>query len=132
MIQAKEFSSRDLFGRHNGMEVLSAEKGRARARCEVRPHHLNGLGTVHGGALFTLADLAFAAASNCADETVVSVNATIAFVKAGAPGAVLFADAQEVARSSKLVHYDIKVTDQDGTIFAIFHGTGYIKRKKEG
>ena len=71
MLSAKEFSMRDKFGTYNGMEVVSVGKGMAVARFEVKPHHKNGLGTVHGGALFTLADLAFAAAANCADETVV-------------------------------------------------------------
>ena len=60
MKTAKDFTLLDKFCRFNGMEVISVEKGFARTKMEVRPQHLNGLGTVHSGAIFTLADLAFA------------------------------------------------------------------------
>jgi acyl-CoA thioesterase len=45
-------------------EVRPAGHGRAQAKMTLQPHHCNALGTVHGGAIFTLADFAFAAASN--------------------------------------------------------------------
>ena len=127
MTKAKEFSKRDLFGGHNGMEVISAQPGLAKARMEINSRHLNGLGTVHGGALFTLADLAFAAASNCGEETVVSINSTMTFIKAETSG-TLFAEAAEVVRSNRLVSYEAKVTNSSGDIVAVFQGTGYIKR----
>ncbi len=128
MLSAQEFSSRDKFGTYNGMEVVSAGKGEAIARFEVKSHHKNGLGTVHGGALFTLADLAFAAASNCHDEMVVSINAGMSFSKACTEG-VLTAEAKEVTSSTKLVHYEAKVRNDAGDIVAVFQGTGYIKNK---
>jgi acyl-CoA thioesterase len=129
VLSAKEFSLRDKFGTFNGMEVIAAQLGKARARMEVKPQHHNGLGTVHGGAVFTLADLAFAAAANVGEEAVVSINATMSFSKACSDG-VLFADAVEVARSSKLVTYEAKVTNEAGEIIAVFQGVGYIKRQK--
>ena len=83
---------------------------------------------MHGGAIFTLADLAFAAASNCHDEAVVSISATMSFSKACTEG-VLTAEAEEVARSSKLVTYEARVKDAAGDIIAVFQGIGYIKNK---
>ena len=128
MLSAKEFSLRDKFGTFNGMEVVCVEKGRAVARLDVKEQHKNGLGTVHGGALFTLADLAFAAASNCGDDMVVSIDAGMSFSKACASG-ILVAEAREVTRSSRLVNYEAKVCNEAGDIIALFHGTGYIKHK---
>ncbi len=128
MLSAKEFSLRDKFGTYNGMEVVSVAKGTAVARFEVKSQHKNGLGTVHGGALFTLADLAFAAASNCADDMVVSIHAGMSFAKACTEG-ILTAEARELTRSSKLVNYEAKVCNEAGDIVAIFQGTGYIKNK---
>lgn len=126
MQSAKEFSLRDKFGTSNGMEVVAARKGHARAVMTIQDQHKNGLGTLHGGALFTLADLAFAAASNCADEMVVSINAGMSFSKACSQG-VVTAEANEVTRSSRLVQYEARVTDEAGAILALFQGTGYIK-----
>jgi acyl-CoA thioesterase len=128
LLNPKEFTERDKFGLYNGMEVVSVEKGRAKTRMEVKPHHKNGIGTVHGGAIFTLADLAFAAASNSAEDTVTSISATMAFTKAATEG-VLFAEAWEVSRSTKLVTYEARVSNPDGEIIAVFQGLGYIKRK---
>jgi acyl-CoA thioesterase len=128
LLTPKEFTERDKFGLYNGMEVVSVEKGRARTRMDIAPHHKNGLGTVHGGAIFTLADLAFAAASNSGDDPVTSINATMAFSKAATEG-VLLAEAWEVSRSSRLVTYEARVTNPDGEIIAVFQGTGYIMKK---
>jgi acyl-CoA thioesterase len=128
MLTAKEFSLRDKFGTYNGMEVVSVGKGTAVARFEIKAHHKNGLGTVHGGALFTLADLAFAAATNCADDVTVNINSGMSFCKACTDG-VLTAEAREVTRSSRLVNYEAKVCNEAGEIIALFQGTGYIKNK---
>jgi len=128
LLNPKEFTERDKFGLYNGMEVISVEKGRAKTRMEIKAHHKNGIGTVHGGAIFTLADLAFAAASNSADDIVTSISATMAFTKAATEG-VLFAEAWEVSRSTKLVTYEARVTNASNEIIAAFQGLGYIKRK---
>jgi acyl-CoA thioesterase len=128
MLSAKEFSLRDKFGTYNAMEVISVGKGVAVARFEIKDHHKNGLGTVHGGALFTLADLAFAAATNCGEEMTVSITAGMSFSKACTDG-VLTAEAREVTRSSRLVNYEAKVCNEAGDIIALFQGTGYIKHK---
>ena len=130
MLTAKEFSLRDKFGTYNGMDVVSVGKGTAVARFEVKAHHKNGLGTVHGGALFTLADLAFAAATNCGEEVIVSINSSMSFAKACTDG-VLTAEAREVARSSRLVNYEAKVRNEAGDIVALFQGIGYIKNRSE-
>ncbi|MBF0484909.1 MAG: PaaI family thioesterase [Candidatus Omnitrophica bacterium] len=126
MSKARDFSLRDKFATYNSMEVVEVAQGFARARLDVKPQHHNGLGTVHGGVLFTLADLAFAAASNFGEDTVVGINASMSFFKAASQG-VLLAEAREVTRSAKLVAYEAKVTNDSGDIIAVFQGTGYIK-----
>ena len=129
MLNAQDFSKSDKFGTYNGMEVVSVSKGKATAKFEVKEYHKNGLGTVHGGAIFTLADLAFAAASNYGEDAVVSINAAMSFSKACMDG-VLVSEAKEVARSSRLVTYEALVKDGAGDVVAVFQGTGYIKSKK--
>lgn len=117
----------DKFCSYNNMEVVFAKPGRARVRMGISEHHKNGYGMAHGGAIFTLADFAFAAASNAGDEIVVSINASVSFIKAAKEG-IIFAEAIEVARSSKLVNYEVKVTNPNGEVLAVFQGVGYIKK----
>ena len=60
----KFFSTEDLFARHAGIELVDVGSGWAKASMKIEPFHFNGAKTVHGGAIFTLADFAFAVASN--------------------------------------------------------------------
>lgn len=95
---------------------------------QLRDHHLNSLGTVHGGAIFALADFAFAAASNSHGTVAVALNATISFVKAASTG-VLTAEAAEISVSRKIGTYTVNVTDESGQIVAVFQGMAYRKGK---
>ncbi len=123
-----KFFQRDRFAAHAGISLLEVSKGVARARMEVGPQHLNGVGIVQGGAIFTLADLAFAAACNSHGTVAVAVSATVSFAKATTAG-VLQAEAREVAVSPRLSTCEVRVTDDAGDVVALFTGTAY--RKKE-
>src|SRR5512140_3457723 len=91
----------DRFAKHSGIELVSVSPGQATARMVLQPQHLNGVGTVQGGAIFTLADFAFAAAANSHGKVAVAVNVSITFMKAATTG-VLTAEAREISRNSKL------------------------------
>ena len=53
---------------------------------EISDIHLNSIGTVHGGALFTLADFTFALAANSHGIVTVAINANISYLKAVTEG----------------------------------------------
>src|SRR5208337_5123335 len=97
MEQVKQRLKNDKFAERCNIELLSVTPGRASARMTLHPHHLNGIGTVQGGAIFTLADFAFAAAANSHGTVAVAVNASITFMKAAVAG-TLWAEARELAR----------------------------------
>ncbi|ACB75437.1 PaaI family thioesterase [Opitutus terrae] len=118
----------DQFARHCGLELVSVAPGRAIARLAVQPHHLNAIGLVQGGAIFTLADFAFAAASNSHGTVAVGINVSITYQQAARSG-VLTAEAQEVARHPKLASYTVNVRDAAGQLVAIFQGLVYRKQE---
>jgi acyl-CoA thioesterase len=124
----KEFFKNDRFAAHSGIELLEVSEGYAKARMHIMDHHLNGIDVVHGGAIFTLADLAFAAASNSHGTVAVAINASIWYVKAATKG-TLIAEAKEVSLNPKLATYSIAVTDEGGDIFAAFEGMVYRKKQ---
>ncbi len=127
----KEFFKNDRFAAHSGIELLEVSEGYAKARMHITDQHLNGIDVVHGGAIFTLADLAFAAASNSHGTVAVAINASIWYVKAAIKG-TLFAEAKEVSLNPKLATYSIAVTDEGGEIFAAFEGMVYRKKQTIG
>jgi acyl-CoA thioesterase len=122
------FFRKDLFAGFVGIELTEAGDGRARARLAISDRHRNGLGLVHGGAIFTLADLAFAAAVNSRGRAAVAIHCSISYLKAAA-GDVLFAEAEEVSCGPKIAAYTIRITDASGETIARFEGMAY--RKKE-
>lgn len=122
------FATEDKFARHAGIELVDAGPGWSKASMKIEPFHFNGARTVHGGAIFTLADFAFAVASNSHGTLAMGINTSVNFVKAARTG-TLHAEATEQAKGPKLASYSVMVTDDDGDVVAIFQGMVY--RKKE-
>lgn len=120
------FAQRDLFARHCGIELVAVGGGTARGRLMLDEQHLNGLRMAHGGAIFTLADYVFAAASNSRGQAAVAVTVSISFVKAATAG-MLHAEAREVSLSPRLGVYMVEVRDDAGDLVAVFQGTAYRK-----
>ena len=129
MDHVKRFIENDRFAKHVDIEILEYSRGTARARMVIKNHHLNSAGTVHGGAIFALADAVFSAASNSHGTLAMAINVSISYFKA-VSGGELTAAAEEVAINPKLATYLIPVQDDKGNSIALFQGTVY--RKKEG
>jgi len=113
-----DFFKNDRFAQHSGIELLEIAPGYAKAKMEVTDSHLNGVDVVHGGAIFTLADLAFAAASNSHGTVAVAMT--------------LYAEAREVSRNPKLATYSIAITEESGDTIATFEGMVYRKKDQIG
>ena len=60
--QVQKVFANDRFATENGVVIDEVDDGYAKCSLEIQPHHLNAGGTVMGGAIFTLADFAFAVA----------------------------------------------------------------------
>jgi acyl-CoA thioesterase len=116
----------DGFATANGMRLLELRPGFAKTCLAVDERHMNNVGLVHGGAVFTLAAFAFGAASRTAGQSTVGVSANISFLKPTRSG-TLYAEATEVSRSRKLSVCTVRVTNDDGELAALFQGTAYIK-----
>ncbi|NLX23975.1 MAG: PaaI family thioesterase [Phycisphaerae bacterium] len=127
MDKVKRYFSQDQLANLLGIELTEVAPGRAIARMTIREDHYNSLRMVHGGATFTLADLAFAAASNSHGSVAVGIAASISYVKAATTG-TLTAEAREESLSPRLATYSVRVTDDANEIVAVFHGTVYRKR----
>ena len=90
--------------------------------------HLNVLGNAHGGAMFTLADMAFAAGCRGAGIVCVSAQCSISYLLPGTCGP-LRAKAVPVRLGRTLAVYDIMVYDGEGRNIAKAVMTGYVLRK---
>ena len=123
----KDFFLHDEFARQNGIKITEVAEGYARTQVRIEPRHLNAGGYVQGGVLFTLADLAFAAATNSHGTLTVTSSANITFVR-GASSGIISAQAQELVNHHHLPFCEVRVTDDAGNLLAIFTASGYRKQ----
>jgi len=125
----RKFVQRDAFARNLGIDVSEAADGGAVGTMTLRPEHMNSAGTVHGGALYALADAVFAAASNSHGTLAMAIEVSMSYMKTARKG-TLRAEATEISINPKLATYLIPVKDEKGEQVALFKGTVY--RKKTG
>lgn len=119
-------AARDAAAHLLGITVVDVAPGRAVARMIVRPDMVNGHGTCHGGIIFTLADTAFAHASNSHGPPAVAAAASIDFLRPAPAGATLTATAVEQFHRGRTGLYDVVVTATDeGDVVARFHGRSH-------
>lgn len=108
----------DRFAAQAGVEIREAEPGRALCAMPLRPCHMNANNTPMGGAIFTLADFAYAVASNgFTDKIIVSQQAAITFL-APARGTELLAEAKCLKSGRTTCLYEVDVRDELGTYVA--------------
>ena len=123
----KEYlSEKDRFASAAGVELLEIKEGYARARMLVQPKHHNGGGVCQGGAIFTLADLAFAAAANSHQTLTLSVSSNISFFRSESDG-YLYAEAMELVNHKKLPYIEVRITNEQGDLVALMTSSGYRK-----
>ena len=129
MENIREFFKGDRFAEYLGIELIDLSEGEAIAKMAIKKEHLNGINTVHGGAIFTLADFTFAVAANSHGRVTVAINVSITFMKAVTMG-TLTAVAREVSLNPKIASYTVDICNDEGELIAIFQGLAYRKRDK--
>jgi len=112
----------DHTSQSNGMKVEAVGPGTATLSMVVRKDHLNGHGSCHGGAIFTLADSAFAFACNSHNKVTVAQHCSVTFLAPGREGERLTATAREVTLAGRSGVYDVTVSRDDGVAIAEFRG----------
>ena len=125
----KEFlNNGDKFAKYIGIELTDVKPGKAKATMTVTENHMNAGNICQGGALFTLADLVFAALVNQGDNMAFAINSTIYYHVSSKLCDVLTAEGHFTSHHPKIPAAQIQVKDQNGTIIATFDAQGYTKK----
>ena len=93
---------------------------------KVQKTHTNALGFTHGGAIFSLADYAFAHACNFGDNVAVALQVSINFLKPSVEGDILTAEAVRASDGKITGIYQVTVRKEDKPI-ALFTGLAFKK-----
>lgn len=120
----REHFVNDRFATENGMVIDEVGDGTASCSVVLTQRHRNAMGNVMGGAVFTLADFAFAVAADSLHSPTVSISSSIQFLST-AKGTKMIAHAKCIkdGRTSSVI--DVDVYDDTGRHIAKYTGTGF-------
>ncbi len=124
--QVREFFTNDRFATENNAVIDEIGDGYARCSMDIMDKHKNAMGTVMGGATFTLADFAFAVAANWKKVGTVAINSNVAFLGT-AKGTRLVAEAVIVKNGRSTCYCNVNVDDDLGNKVAAVTITGFHK-----
>ena len=120
----------DPYSKWLGISLEENGEGYCKINMTVRSEMLNGLGIVHGGIPFALADTAFGLASNNRNNQSVALDCSITFIKTINAGDVLTAEAREIHNGRSTGVYVITIMNQEEQQVALFKGTCFRTSKK--
>lgn len=114
----------DRFADELGVALTECSFDQAICKMTAEQTHSNALGGIHGGVIFSLADMAFAAACNAGEGTYIGLQAEIRYMSTP-KDKELTATAKRVGGSKKFAHYQVQVTDSQGNHIALLTSTAY-------
>ena len=100
------------------LKIVEIKPGYARGEIEVQPKHLNPIASVHGGCLYTMADVVAGCAAESHGATTPTLDSSFHFLNAGLNVKKLIAEATELKKGKRILVYDIKITNQDDLLLA--------------
>ena len=117
---AREYQKRIPFLQHLRIHTEALDKGSARLSVPVEKHLTNSLGSVHGGVIMSLLDVALCTAARTLHPEsvgVITISMSTSFIEAGS-GAKLYADARVLKDGRSMSFVEAEAKNEDGTLVA--------------
>ena len=114
------YQKKSPFVSHLKILTESLGEGSARLSLPIEPHLKNSLGTVHGGVIMSLLDVALCTAARTLhpdSEGVVTIDLSTSFIDGGR-GAKLFADARVLKDTKSMTFVEGEAKNEDGAVIA--------------
>lgn len=109
---ALKFFEDDHFARENGILITDISVGKATVEMKIEKRHLNASGNVMGGAIFSIADYACAAASCFGKDAgmFVTADARISYLRSSR-GTKLIGNAECIRKGRTISFYKVEIID---------------------
>ena len=125
--EAKKYFGLDRYAtEQTGIVIVSAEPGYAKCELRIDERHKNALGQVMGGVYFTLADYAFAVATNDLGSTPTVTQTSQITYLSSPKGGILYAETERIRAGRSTCFYKISISDDMGALIAYVTTTGFI------
>lgn len=130
---AREYQKRIPFIQHLQIRTDALGKGSAQLSVPVEPQLMNSLGTVHGGVIMSLLDVALCTAARTLHPEsvgVITINLSTSFIGAGS-GAKLLAEARVLKDGRSMSFVEGEAKNEDGTLVAKAMATVRVLHKEK-
>lgn len=122
--EAREFFKADTYATQTtGIVIEEVAEGFARCSLLTEEKHMAAHRHVMGGALFTMADFAFAVASNPPGHVTVTANSNISFISMP-KDARLVAECRQIKDGRRACYYETRITDGQDNLVAVVTAMG--------
>ena len=125
--QVREFFQNDAYATWTtGIEIADARPGYAKVTLKIDERHINAVDRIMGAVYYTMADFAFAVATNYEYDggATVTLSSQINFLGA-AKGKMLIGEAEILKDGRATSFYKVRITDELGTKIAEVSTNGY-------
>lgn len=125
--EVRKFFQNDVYATGTtGIEIADARPGYAKVTLTIDERHINAVDRVMGAVYYTMADFAFAVATNYEYDkgATVTLSSQINFLGA-AKGKTLIGEAEVLKDGRATSFYKVRITDELGTKIAEVSTNGY-------
>lgn len=107
------------FNREVGIVTAAISEGYARVEVEIGPQHVNPIGSVHGGVLFTIADTTAGAAATSRGRYMTTMSSSMNFLRPAIGCKKLTGESREIKVGKQVCVYEVTITDETGREIAV-------------
>lgn len=113
-----------------GIKVIELKKGYSLVEMKTLKKYENIFSITHGGAVFSLMDVAFGSAANSYGTVAVALDININYIRPAVTGDILRAEAKEVSRGNTISTYNIIVKNSSNKVIASSQAVAFLKKEK--
>lgn len=110
------FNGHDMFSVNSGMKLMEIREGYSRVEMTIDENCMNYMGSMHGGLLYTMADVAAGTAAVSYGRQVVTLNAFVDYIKPAFSGRII-AEGKVISNGKTIVRCDVDIHDGEGTVY---------------
>lgn len=122
--KARDFFAKDIYATSTtGIEIDEVNENYVKCSLKLDERHMNAVGHVMGGVIFTLADFVFAVATNYNKPTTVTAVSQISYFDSP-KGDILYGESKLLKDGRRNCFYEISITDNLGTNVAMVTTSG--------
>lgn len=111
------FNKHDMFSVSCGMKLSEIQTGYAKVELVIDEYSMNYMGSMHGGLLYTMADVAAGTAVVSSGRQCVTLGAHTEYIKPAFSGRVI-AEAKVISQGLTISRCEVIIHSEDGTVYA--------------